>query len=500
MTRYRITPSTRFKKDLQRARRRGCSLPELSGVIEALAAGQALPHRYKDHPLGGINAGYRECSVSPRCRLVYGYRGDRLVLCLIRTPWLERGHAPFLLTEVRYRLLGRPSHTALLLSVAALLMGVTAFYLGNIQANRAALDSLSGTVRVRAQVVNRTGDRESGLQISPALYEALAAAPVRDLQCTAFLTGAYGPMAQLISQTGVFEGGNVTVRGLNDLPAGDVPEGAVEFRLGWGPGLFTGEEPVCLVREGFAKNYGLRLGDQISLPLFLSRTDDEVTRHCPLGYQTLKVVGIYRPRGLALAAAADLYTPVGWMRKTAEAAGEAFVYDSLSASLAEPMELNRFKGSLKDMGFREVQDTSDDLFIGDAMIIEDEMFIKTAGELQENLEVFNRFMPTFFGVVVGMVTLTTFLVLRGGRRDIAIASSLGRQRALNAASHFLGAFCAELLGCLAALPVMCGLVGVTIGTAMASVGLYMACACAGTSLALAFLLRFDPLSMLTNVD
>ena len=83
---------------------------------------------------------------------------------------------------------------------------------------------------------------------------------------------------------------------------------------------------------------------------------------------------------------------------------------------------------------------------------------------------------------------------------MAIASSLGRPKLLNAASHFFGALLAEGIGCVLAFPVMRLLIGIPIGASLSIMGMYLLCACVGTALALLALLRFDALALLTKVD
>ncbi len=500
MNRCRIVPSRRFKRDLRRVQRKGRRMDEVAGAIDILATGGFLGSRYRDRPLGGRYAGYRECRVAPGCLMVYRQGGDRLVLYRLRTPVLEGGYAMFLLTEVCYRLFRNPSRTALLLGVAALLMGSIAFYLGNIQANRAALDSLVQNVPVTVQVVNRNGSSSEGLRISMAHYTALAGAPVHQVQCTTTFAGAYSQGARFLAREGRFLGGDALLKGGNCLEALAIEEGDVQFLRGWGPGMFGGREAVCLANASFAQKAGIRLGDEISLPLFTMRYGTNGTRYPPLGEQVLKVVGIYQPRAVAASQAAELYGPIGWMQDLAQQADEVFSLESLCARLDDPMELNRFKASLGEMGFWEISETAQDRITGDAIAMDDEAFIKTAGELLQNLAVFNGFLPPFFALVVGMVTLVTFLVLRGSRREMAIASSLGRQKLLNGASHFLGAFLAELAGCGVALALAGLAAGAPLALAWGAAGVYMACACVGTALALVFLLRFDTLALLTKVD
>ena len=53
---YNIRVSTRFQKDLKRARKRGYDMSLLADVIRILAAGQTLPEKYRDHFSPAISA------------------------------------------------------------------------------------------------------------------------------------------------------------------------------------------------------------------------------------------------------------------------------------------------------------------------------------------------------------------------------------------------------------------------------------------------------------
>lgn len=85
MTKYEIQITTRFKKDYKLAQKRGCDLNLLQDVITLLANGEQLPENYKDHPLSGIYAGFRECHVQPDWLLVYKITESALILTLYRT-------------------------------------------------------------------------------------------------------------------------------------------------------------------------------------------------------------------------------------------------------------------------------------------------------------------------------------------------------------------------------------------------------------------------------
>lgn len=148
--------------------------------------------------------------------------------------------------------------------------------------------------------------------------------------------------------------------------------------------------------------------------------------------------------------------PIGWLRSVTEAATDSegkpvkFYYDSASAYIKSPRELNKFKAGMNERGIYEmspIRRRDSSLLIGDTLSADDEMYIKNSSELIENLVTYSSFQLPFFGVVVTIIALITFLSLRSYRRDIAIASSLGRQKLLNAAVPFFSTLIVQALGC-----------------------------------------------------
>ncbi|MBR6569923.1 MAG: type II toxin-antitoxin system YafQ family toxin [Clostridia bacterium] len=84
-TKYLVKPTTQFKKDYKQAIKRGLKIKLLEDVIAALAMGEALPEKNKDHALAGNLIGHRECHILPDWLLVYRIEDDVLVLTLART-------------------------------------------------------------------------------------------------------------------------------------------------------------------------------------------------------------------------------------------------------------------------------------------------------------------------------------------------------------------------------------------------------------------------------
>jgi mRNA interferase YafQ len=63
--------TSRFKKDVKLAARRGRDLSKLKTVLDLLIDGAPLPPQLRDHPLRGDWHGSRDCHVEPDWVLIY---------------------------------------------------------------------------------------------------------------------------------------------------------------------------------------------------------------------------------------------------------------------------------------------------------------------------------------------------------------------------------------------------------------------------------------------
>ena len=82
---YNIRPTTQFRDDFKRLKKRGFDISLLTDIIKKLAAGKPLPETNRDHQLSGDYVGYRECRITPDWLLIYETDRDELVLYLTRT-------------------------------------------------------------------------------------------------------------------------------------------------------------------------------------------------------------------------------------------------------------------------------------------------------------------------------------------------------------------------------------------------------------------------------
>ena len=61
----KLVPTSQFKKDYMRAKKRGLDMRELQAVLDKLYAEEPLDERHCDHALSGSYIGFRECHVRP---------------------------------------------------------------------------------------------------------------------------------------------------------------------------------------------------------------------------------------------------------------------------------------------------------------------------------------------------------------------------------------------------------------------------------------------------
>lgn len=82
---FELILTSRFKKGLKRAKKRGLDIKRLSDIIDKLQNNIELEARYCDHDLHGNYQGFRECHIQPDWLLIYFRRNDVLTLTLIDT-------------------------------------------------------------------------------------------------------------------------------------------------------------------------------------------------------------------------------------------------------------------------------------------------------------------------------------------------------------------------------------------------------------------------------
>lgn len=75
-----LKPTSQFKKDLKRLKRRGLELKVLSDSLKLLCNDQIVPPEYKAHFLHGSMEGYRECHLKQDWLLIWRQNQDNIYL------------------------------------------------------------------------------------------------------------------------------------------------------------------------------------------------------------------------------------------------------------------------------------------------------------------------------------------------------------------------------------------------------------------------------------
>jgi mRNA interferase YafQ len=73
-------PTTKFKQDVERQKRRGKDTDKLRAIIESLRHHRPLEPKSRDHALTGDWKGWRDCHVEPDWVLVYKRDAGTLIL------------------------------------------------------------------------------------------------------------------------------------------------------------------------------------------------------------------------------------------------------------------------------------------------------------------------------------------------------------------------------------------------------------------------------------
>lgn len=82
---YKLQETTRFKKDIKRAKKRNLDMQELDEVVTALVRTGKLSEKYKPHKLKGDYEGFWECHIKPDWLLVWAQDNGIKLITLTRT-------------------------------------------------------------------------------------------------------------------------------------------------------------------------------------------------------------------------------------------------------------------------------------------------------------------------------------------------------------------------------------------------------------------------------
>lgn len=170
----------------------------------------------------------------------------------------------------------------------------------------------------------------------------------------------------------------------------------------------SGDSAQCVIGEDYAERTGLHPGDTLSLEIYTVRQSMNGTIYQMIGDAALEIIGTHSAPG-----GADVILPVNFLRTEAETAGVSFLYDSCSALVDDSTHLKDFKAEMQKY-FMDINLSAEDPNADDALSVEDELFVKTASRLRQNIALFQSMLVPFFALIIGLVVLTTSFMLPNG--------------------------------------------------------------------------------------
>lgn len=402
------------------------------------------------------------------------------------------------LFQLKYHLFRSKAKSLLLLATTILLLGSTFFYVNSIRSNQEALDKLAETVPVSLSVRDSSGTWTSHLSIPANLYDSLLEGGVHDVLCTGRAVGSFSEKQDSVQPgEGQFD---TAVSAANSLSALDfMNTESIQFLSGWDESFFSGNDAVCIMSESFANTNNLQMGDSFAIPLFTQRiATNGSTYYTPLGNQRLTIIGIAAPstnRQLV----SDIFCPVTWLRTITEDTGLAFTYSSISAVVNDPMNLNSFKEQMSEAGF--INAAPNNYTNGDrVLLISDELFIKTARKLRNNISVFEFFLIPYFSLMVAVSILAIFLIFRNNRHEIALEILLGQSKLSSGLAYYLWILIITLIGCAISFPILLLSANILLSEYLLLCLTFFSCISLSAVVSLVLVCRFDTIALLTKGD
>lgn len=406
----------------------------------------------------------------------------------------------FIWIEVLRDLWRNKGRSLLILSFGLFMLSSMVLYVGNIQNNEIMLRQLSETIPVTVQVVGENGNQQAGLEIDQAYVDALLSGGVRDPHYTIVAGGNIDAK----NQGQPIKFCDTSIVGINKSDSlSPVIREQTDFMQGWGDSFFSDDSAACIINANYALRHQISLGDTIEFPLYIWEYEEDNVhfRFIEVGNVSLLVVGTYTAGAdIAGSDTGDVIVPIHWLQNYLSDSGIVYFYSSFQGTLADPLRLNDWKTQMKEVGFQEVDPESFREREGNALRVNDQLFIDTAEEIQENIRIYNGFQLPFFTLLTILVAFVLFLVLRNSRREMAIARSLGRPVWLCGLRHLLGNTILMILACVVSLPVLLLATNLGIVDLLVIDALFLTCAFLGTVIALVFLFHGNALNLLTKVD
>lgn len=392
---------------------------------------------------------------------------------------------------------GNKIRSLLLLFVCAAAILLLNFYEENLSRGRTQLDALPEMLPVTARITNRSGSRDTGLEIDAQTVQKLRASRyVKDLNLTMGLAGSLVQEEEAASENEMekeieterekeTEKREISIVAVNRLEALPEIDGSdVDLAEGTEAGFLEETQAQCLVTEGFLKRNNLEKGQNIVLELYQEEISGQgkVTWH-EVSREQLRIAGV-------ISSSEDLpemAVPFGWAEEICGIWKADSASFSLKLNTAE--DLNRFKAQMRQIPLLEVRPGGEDSVKGDSLVVRDEAFLNSAVRIKRNVLFLERFYPVTAALTLLAGYVASWLLAQSQQREYLLLRLQGMKRSRCFRRFILEHFLIALGGVAAAGVILAGakavgenLFGLKIF--FASSGMFLLCYLAGAAGAL----------------
>lgn len=302
--------------------------------------------------------------------------------------------------------------TVLICAVVVLFLNL---YIGGLEESKEQIKGLSNKIPVEATISNLNGAREAGLFIKEALYEKVMKSElVKEPRFT----------LQMPAKLEDKECSLLAVNTWKAIPgAEDKNCSMTEKELAI---LFSSKEQECIVTSGFLERYGLRQGDEIELELEYYELVEHMKIYTyPLETARYRIIGVVEEGGTSGTMVSEIFVPIGTIQASYHSKAVKFSLDSGRFLAKNPLELNAFKGEMKQAGFMEVTAKASMALDGNALIVRDETFIRAVRNMERGYKVMRYVLPLVCIVLAGASFVISYLLVAGRREEYAVMRSQG---------------------------------------------------------------------------
>ncbi len=288
----------------------------------------------------------------------------------------------------------------LLLLVLLISLTCIGVYFGNIVQNINLLENISDDISVEMQVVNANGTKSNQLTISGDTAKKL-------LENTTYTENEVYTIMALGRDELSENSANIPVVGVSNFDEN----------------FDSLEENVCVVPKNYAEFNNLKVGDMLTLQIFMYKftNNDSVFELLPLDKVELEIIDFYES-----SQSSEIITPIKVLEKLIQNEGEELTYSSFSAKVEDPTNLNEFKLLLSTNGFQEASLSAQEKLYDNNISFDDRLFIETAGPIENMLNMFYMLATPFTLIILILNIVVILMIYRQSLKEIALYFCIGK--------------------------------------------------------------------------